>query len=68
MLAAMVAAWVVRVCTTAPTWNPSLCYGPSALPGAALILAFAVYRCRPALAGRPVFGGNVSGGKERRSE
>jgi serine/threonine-protein kinase len=61
LLAAVVSTCVFTVTTGPVTWNLSLWYGPNMLLGAALILTVAVYGCRTALAGRPLFGRGVFG-------
>ncbi len=59
MLAAVVTAVTFIVSTGSAALNPSLWYGPNFLFGAALILALAVYGFHHALAGRPLFRGNL---------
>jgi hypothetical protein len=59
MVAGAVATWVFTVSIGVRTWNPSLWYGPYAVVGATLILALAAYGFHTALAGRPLFTGNV---------
>jgi hypothetical protein len=59
MLAAVVTAVTFIVSSGSAALNPSLWYGPNFLFGAALILALAVYGFHHALAGRPLFRGNL---------
>jgi hypothetical protein len=59
MLASVVTVVTYVVSAGAASLNPSLWYGPNFLFGAALILALAVYGFHHALAGRPLFCGNL---------
>jgi hypothetical protein len=59
LLACAVASWVFTISTVAPTADPSLWYGRTALIGAGAILALALYGFRTGLAGRPVFSGKA---------
>jgi hypothetical protein len=59
MLASVVTVVTYVVSAGAASLNPSLWYGPNFQFGAALILALAVYGFHHALAGRPLFRGNL---------
>jgi serine/threonine-protein kinase len=61
MLAAVVTAVTFIVSMGSAGLNPSLWYGPNFLLDAALLLALAAYGFHTALAGRPLFRGNVFG-------